>query len=70
MLGSGFPDAIHASVKLLPSRTVAVVLDISTDGATEINDKVIDKNLPTIQYSFITTTVFSFRLHDMELIKD
>ncbi len=32
--GSGFPDALHVSPELLPSTTMAVVGEISTDGAT------------------------------------
>ena len=35
IFGSGLPDALHVSVRLLPSTTIAVVLEISTEGATE-----------------------------------
>ena len=37
MLGTGFPDALHASAKSLPSITItmAAVFKISTDGETE-----------------------------------
>ena len=33
--GSGFPDASHVSIKPSPSTTMAVSLEISTNGATK-----------------------------------
>ena len=33
--GSGFPDASHVSTKPSPSTTIALSLEISTDGATK-----------------------------------
>jgi len=33
--GSGFPDALHLSVKPSPSITIAVSFEISTNGATK-----------------------------------
>jgi len=40
-LGFGCPDALHASAKPSPSTTMAVLFEISTDGATtsKLNDK-------------------------------
>ena len=50
IIGGGFPEALQDNVTLLPSTAISIVLEISTDGATEERETMLKNNWWQLQY--------------------